>query len=382
MKQSKIYILLLIICLCFIPVEVFAASPATTLTVDGTLIDTYASVQDAVDAVTNTAGHNFIIEIADGTVTDPLNIIQKTDKSVVIKPQSGASVIFTNTITIDGNGNLNSPETLLIQGLSFDFTSGTPVNCIYFNLIPPHAGHSYAHNVTINGCSFKGVLGTTVAVQSTSGLRNISIINCTATEMHSLAQLKAVSGYAFIQNCILSNSKNGVNFYGPGNLVIDSCNFDVVGYSVRSGQTSGTIINTGSVTINNSILKSNSIEDGTIVLRGDSTNNINILHSNIINADGPAIQNHNQLNLGQYKIDIVESNLEGEITGINLSTITTIDDPNVVNGPIFINNSSNTNLINIIIFLIVIIFILLMVILFINICSRCACKKNHSGCIN
>jgi hypothetical protein len=383
MKKNifTIIILSLLICLCFMQVNVLAVSTSATLTADGTLVGTYASVQEAVDAITITAGSNFIIEISGGTVSDPLNILQQTNKNVVIRPQSGASVIFSNTITIDGNGNLNNPETLLIQGLTFDFSSGSPENCIYFNLIPPRAGHSYAHNVTINGCSFNGVLDTTVAVQSIpGGLKNVSIMNSTATDMHSLAQLKAVSGYAFIQNCIVSNSTHGVNFYGPGALVIDSCNFNVVGYAVRSGQSSGTISNVGSVTINNSILTSNSTEDGTIVLRGDSTNNINIVHSNITNAnsDGATIQNLNLASEGLYKINIVESDLIGNIIGISLATITTIDDPNVQNGPIFINNDSdNTFLIAIIIGLTI---ILLMLICAYVICLFSKSRKCNNRC--
>jgi hypothetical protein len=373
MKQSIIKIIILIMCLCFLPITAFAASPVATLTADGVPIGTYPSVQAAVDAVTLTAGSNFTVEIAEGTVTDPLYILQQPNKNVVLRPQSGASVVFTNTITIDGNGNLNSPETLLIQGFSFDLTSGTPANCIYFNLIPPRVGYCYTHNVTINGCSFKGVFDTTVAVQSiTAGIKNISIMNCTAADMHSLAQLKAVSGYAFIQNCILSNSSGGVNFYGVGDLVIDSCKIDVEGYAVRSGQGAGVITNTGSVTINNSILNSNLVDVGTVVLRGDSTDNINILHSNITNnAAGPFIQNLNPASEALYNIKIVESNVTGEIAGIDLPTITTIDDPKVQNGPVCINNGSN----NIIILSIIIILLIVLCAYFVY-----SCRRRHNSC--
>lgn len=370
-RQKYIYIFILIICLsfisvAFIPTTALAASPTATLTVDGVLYDTYASVQEAVDAIETITGDNFIIEIAEGTVSDPLYILQYPEKDIVIQPQPGASVVFTDTITIDGNGDLDGPETLLIQGLTFDFTSSTSENCIYFNLIPPRTGHIYPHNVTINGCDFKGVYGEIVAVQSEpGGSRNIAIINCTATDMHSLAQLKAVSGYAFIQNCTLSNSEGGVNFYGPGNLVVDSCKFDVTGYAVRSGQSTGSTIGPGSVTINNSILNSNSMADGTIILRGDSVNNIYIVHSNITNEneDGPFIQNLNSAREDSYNIGIVESNVTGQIAGLDMTTITTVDDPNVENGPVYISsNGSDNNLIVLTTVLAVIIAILLIII--------------------
>ncbi|NLJ96330.1 MAG: right-handed parallel beta-helix repeat-containing protein [Clostridiales bacterium] len=368
MKQKFIYFLVIIICLFFLPNKALAATPAATLTVDGVLIGTYASAQEAVDAITLTPGSNFIIEIADGKVSDSLNISQQPNKNVVIKPQAGASVTFTNSIKIDGNGNLNSPETLLIEGLNFDFNSKSPEYVIHFTLIPPRAGYSYPHNITINGCTFKGVVDKTIAVQSvTGGARNISIINCTATDMHSLAQFRSVSGYAFVKNSTISNSSGGVNFYGLGDLIISNCTFDVVGYAVGSGQISGTISNTGSVTINNSILNSNSTE-GTVVFRGDSTYKINIIHSNVVNANtnGVSIQNLNQTSEEQYKIDIVESDLTGQITGINPSTIAIIDDPNVANGPVNIDSSDNRILyviIKIILILSIIILIPLIIIL-------------------
>lgn len=350
MKRKFIYIIsmavfILAIGLFSLPNNASAASPPATLTVDGIPVGTYPSVQEAVDAITVTPGVNFVVEIADGTVTDPLNILQQTDKSVVIKPQPGADVTFTNTITIDGNGNFFGTESVLIQGLTFDFTAGAPAECIDLDFVEVRTGQCYPHNITINGCTFTGVFDQVVAVQSVAGgMRNIAIMNCTATDMHSLAQLKAVSGYAFIQNCTLSNSSGGVNFYGTGDLTVDSCNFSVVGYAVRSGQGGpGPISSLGSVNINNSILTSNSLEDGTTVLRGDSTSNIKIIHSIVTNenADGPSIQNLNAASESLYDIDIVETDVTGQITGINPSTITIIDDPNVQNGPIFINEDGD-----------------------------------------
>ncbi|NLM62354.1 MAG: hypothetical protein GX193_09820 [Clostridiales bacterium] len=347
MKRKCIYIIsmaifMLVIGLFFLPNDASAASPPATLTVDGVPVGTYPSVQEAVNAIETTPGVTFVVEIANGTVTDRLQILQHPDKNVVVKPQAGAIVTFTNTITIDGNGNYNNPEYVLIQGLNFDFSAGSPAECIDLDFVDdpqPPGRHCYPHNVTINGCTFKGVLDQVVAVQSTTGgMRNIAIMNCTATDMHSLAQLKAVGGYAFIQNCTLTNSSGGVNFYGTANLYVDSCNFSVVGYAVRSGQGGGPAIDAGSVNINNSILKSNSIDDGTVVLRGDSSRHVYIVHSILANenADGPSIQNVTAGNLSLYDIHIVETDVTGHYSSINPTTIKIIDDPNVKNGPVSI----------------------------------------------
>lgn len=370
--------------LFFLPINASAASPPATLTVDGTLAGTFSSVQEAVDAIEHTTGQNFTVEIAAGTVSDPLGVKQFDGKHIVIKPQAGANVTFTNTITIDGLGDISGPETLLIQGLNFDFTAGSPAECIDLDFVEARPGHCYPHNVTINGCTFKGVFDQVVAVQSVpGGMRNIAIMNCTATDMHSLAQLKAVSGFAFIQNCTLSNADGGVNFYGSGDLIVDSCNFSVVGYAVRSGQGTGSISSLGSVNINNSVLSSNSSEDGTIVLRGDSTSNINIIHSILTNenSDGPSIQNLNAASESLYDIDIVESDVTGKITGINLATITTIDDPNVQNGPVVGDDSTQIikAILKILMIVLLIIFLILLYYIIRRLCrvSRCRSKLRH-----
>ena len=366
MKLKKIPIFILIICLCFLPIKVFAASPEATLYIDGVFSATYPSVGDAVAAY-NAAppGTDFVIEVAAGTVSDAVGIIQQPNKNLVLRPQPGATVTFTNTITIDGNGNLNNPETLLIEGFIFDFSDpATPAECINIGKVTVNANHTYAHNVTINGCTFIGRYDQVVALQSISapysGMKNISIMNSTATDMHSLAQLKAASGYVFIQNCTLTNTSEGVNIFGTADLFVDSCNFEVTGYAVRSGQTGSPIVADGSININNSVLTSSSVDRGTVVLRSGPSN-INIIHSNLTNtAGGPVIENTNAAQ-DQYVIDIVETNLDGGIVDIDPATIRIIDAPNVENGPIsvtIINGSS------VLVTILIVINIVLIVLLF------------------
>lgn len=362
MKHKIIYLVILAICLSFLPGIAFADSPEATLSIDGGAPVSYPSVQAAVDAVTANPGTNFVIEIAAGTLTDELNIEQQANKNVVIRPQPGATVTIKNTINIDGRGDINSPETLLIQGLHFDLTGTTVENCIHF---PKPAGFNYAHNVTINGCTFKGepnggVAQVAVRVATGAGARNIAIMNCNANDLHSLGQLYAVSGYVFVQNCIVSDvTEGGINYYGTADLIVDSCKFDVQSYAVRSGQSAGAP-STGSVTINNSVLNTNSATDGAVVLRVQSTRDINIIHSNITNSATPAGPSVQALNSSGFDIDIVESNLVGDIPDPATNTITIIDDPNVPNGPVNITgNGGDTTYIFLIVFLSIFVVILL-----------------------
>ncbi|WP_310602436.1 right-handed parallel beta-helix repeat-containing protein [Anaerosporobacter sp.] len=382
MKQKLIALFsILLLSYLFLPTPCsLAASPTATLTIDGTLIGTYPSVQQAVDDVSNQAGSQFVIEIASGTVTDSLGIIQQPNKNLTICPQQGATVTFTNTITIDGDNHYYYPETLLIQGISFDFSSSLLQNCINLAELTTPFDHCYAHNITINNCHFTGMEGFTVGIQSVAGgMRNIAITNCTASNMHSLAQLKAVAGYALIQNCIVTNSESGVNFYGTANLLVDSCQFTITDYAVRSGQGSGTIISSGSVTINNSILENNSTTDGVIVLRGDSSPNINILHS-ILTAsgtDGKTVQNLNATRISSYKISFLETDINGLISDIDTSTITTIDDPNIPNGPINLNPQPDYEWL--LIFLIIL-FTVLIILVIIDIILTILRRRPHCPC--
>lgn len=366
MRHKIIYLALMVIGLCFLPVVAFADSPEATLSIDGGPPVTYPSVQAAVDAVTANPGTDFVIEIAAGTLTDEINIEQQANKNVVIRPQPGATVTVKNTINIDGRGDINSPETLLIQGLHFDLTGTTVENSI---LIPnPGVGFNYAHNVTINGCTFKGdpsggVAQVAVRVATGAGARNIAIMNSNANDLHSLGQLNAISGYVFVQNCIVSEvTEGGINYYGTADLIVDSCKFDVQSYAVRSGQSAGAP-STGTVTINNSVLNTNSATDGAIVLRVQSTRDINIIHSNITNSASPAGPSVQALGASGFDIDIVESNLVGDIPDPATNTITIIDDPNVPNGPVNITgDGNNTTLIFLATFLAVLVLILLLVI--------------------
>ena len=360
-KVSLFFSLILNFLLMSIPAN--AASPAATLTVDGSLVGTYSSVQLAVDEVTLLPGTDFVIEVANGTVDETVDIIQQADKNLTLKPQTDAKVIFTNTITIDGDQRLNGSEYALIQGFSFDMTSpSAPANCIYLNRILSPT-YCYAHNIIINGCDFEGIEGTTVALQTTTGgMRDISIVNSTATKMHSLAQLKAISGTAFIQNCTIDLAHAGVNFYGDGDLVVDSCVFKVDEYAVRSGQgLLPPVAGPGMVSINNSILETTSETVGSIVLRGDSTRTVNILHSIITNtsAGGIVLQDIAPVSANEYKILLEETDMNGAIEGIAASGIFNVDDPNVTNGPVCVNQTNTYQVV--IIFLIVAMLLLAVV---------------------
>ena len=129
----------------------------------------------------------------------------------------------------------------------------------------------YTCNVTIENCTFD-VPGAVGVKSYTGGDKNISIINCTATNRaHSLAQLKGVDG-VLVNGCKV-NSKNGINFNNSTNVVVKDCEIDVKGYAVRFGESSGGEGAAEIYKIENCTLKSANEEgDATIILRGTADN--------------------------------------------------------------------------------------------------------------
>lgn len=307
----------------------------------------YPGPQEAVDAVTTaTTGTDFVIKIAAGTYKDKLEIIQQAGKNVTICPADGAKVIFKNTISIDGNGKYYFAEKLKIKNIEFDMTwltstnvtplisksVATEVRCIdteYLRLAP--AQYVYGHNITIDGCIFRGpeaAVGKDIVAIKTkgAGTRNLSILNCEAYNMHSLVQAVSVMGL-LVDHCKVRNSSGGVNHYGitekevtptpdGGTEVneipttISYCDFEVDGYAVRSGQGSGTPKKDDTLSIKNCIFKTNGSEDkGSIILRGDTAAKVKITECSITNNDGVVIQS-----LGNEKmlsITITDCNTTG-----------------------------------------------------------------------
>ncbi len=335
-KYLNFLCLLMLIPTLFPPLTLHAASPTVSLTVDGVPYRSYTSLQEALNMVEPLSGTDFLIEIASGVVSDPSYIVQEQGKNLTIRPMPGANVTITNTIHVDGNALYSDSAGVMLQDLYFDFSAASsPSNCIF--LTNAAGARSYVHNFVVSACSFKGIYGTTVALQSVAGgIRNISMIDCIGEDLHSPAQLRALAGTGWIENCNFTHTLEGINIYGPGNLDISNFYLKATTYAVRVGQAAGDVTTSGALTINNSILESASLTDGTLILRNNVPESVNIIHSNITNTATPstAIQNTNAQIASSFIINIVESNIVGNITNIAVNSIRIIDSPNVPNGPV------------------------------------------------
>lgn len=227
----------------------------------------YPTLQSAVDAAYKMTG-DVTIQLVDN-ITEYAIVLQKAGLNLTIDGKDGdTNHTIKGQIIIDGAGNLDNTETLVISNLNFegnkdDFSGNSDA----FILIPSPKDsgkpwhytnttnkdhYNYAHNITVSNCSFvstsensKGydVVGVKVPSQ---GARNIVIDKCSGDNLHSLAQLAATEGGA-ITNCEVKNGESLVNVNGgsgtftvSGNTLAAAEGSD--GYGVReNGESSATI---------------------------------------------------------------------------------------------------------------------------------------------
>ena len=201
---------------------------------------TVMNAQQLQTALSNAqAGYQTIITFgADitGNVTAP----QLLNADVVV---DGAQYNYDGQITINGNSRI-SDETLAFRNINF--TTSTP-NTVFIWSYDSNAPVRYAHNVTIDKCTFTA---TGEAVHTVVGAKflqamDISMTNCIATDMHTIFQSESCNnGFTIsLDNVQTINCKNSVSFNNTQNASISNSTLQSVGadgYGVRSkGEVAG-----------------------------------------------------------------------------------------------------------------------------------------------
>ena len=114
------------------------------------------SAADLQHLLNNTVAGDNVIELAADIVGD-VTVDQKEGVNVVIDGQKNK---FDGTIYVNGHSRSNGAETLTIKNV--DFESATVVDFISSNS-SSDGKIRYAHNVAVEGCSFKGTADDAVA---------------------------------------------------------------------------------------------------------------------------------------------------------------------------------------------------------------------------
>ena len=226
----------------------------------------YSSLQDAID---NAIDGDVVTLIANGT-EDEVLITQKADVDVTI---NGNNKTFTGHMTIFGSGRHTGAETLTIKNVVFQAVYGKG-ECIA-SATNINGVNSYAHNVTVEGCTFKG--NDTYSANKTFAIRfpsggvgyDLTVTDCTADEkMFGLLWVTQVVGDLIVDNCTAEGVKEGIVLTSTTKATITNTKIDASTVAIRAGQQVPADGKINEFIFNNNTLKSDAIA---IQLRGDAT---------------------------------------------------------------------------------------------------------------
>ena len=216
---------------------------------------TFISEGLAVDAEGNlyaysTAGLQQALDnAAEGTTT--VSFGQNLAGNVIVKQTEGKNIVidgkeynYDGTIYIWGNARSKGAETLAIKNVNFKHAEGE-IDFISSNTTVP--AERYAHNVTIEGCTFEG--GADAVAAKFRQAYNIAIKGSEVIAGHSLAQLNGCAGVA-IEDATVKAGR-GVSFGTSTDCTVSTSTFEADSYGLRADGK----IKEGSLTLTNTSIK-------------------------------------------------------------------------------------------------------------------------------
>ncbi len=246
------------------------------------------STTDELNELLAAGGDLGTIQLTDDLVGDVV-VPQNSEANVII---DGNGHTIEGSILVDGKSATITSAGLTIKNLNFKADSISADACIQLG----QSGNNntrYTCNVTVENCTFD-VPGAVGVKSYTGGDKNLTIINCTATEnAHSLAQLKGIDG-VLVKDCTV-NSVRGINFNNSLNVVVENCTIDVQKYAVRFGESNNTIVENYEI-IDSTIVSDNVDNDAAIVLRAGATN-ANLTITNTTVTAGVEMSGHEDANV-------------------------------------------------------------------------------------
>ncbi len=297
MNAKKLLAIVLSVAMVLSMASFSAFAAGETVTMNGT---PYATIGEALQAVADaTETGDFVIKIA-GEFTEAVTLVQYENKNIIL--DGGNAATMKATVSIDGMGRNAGRENVTVKGITFDFSDvsdGVSTNGVYIlknSTVPTGNGHnlSYAHNMTIEDCTFIGQpAATVVAIRAEGGGSwNLAINNCKGYDLHSAGQLSSVTGMTVTGGNFYDMSEGGFNLQNSKNVTISGIQLDVPDYGIRMGQASS--LESGTYTITDSV-----IDAGVpVVVRGASAGNtvIEVTDSKLIAAEGNSAISFNEKN--------------------------------------------------------------------------------------
>ena len=215
----------------------------------------------------NTNAGDNVIYFADNIEGD-VTVYQKEGHNVVI---DGNYYEFAGTITIDGNSRYTD-ETVLIKNVNFVNDNDEEISFVEMN--STDGAVRYAHNVTIEACTFTGGENSVAAKFRQS--HNITIKDCAVVSGHSLAQFYGCENILIEGTTV--NADRGVSFGTSTICAVKGSTFTAKSYGLRADGTVATALNLENVTI--------TAEKPVIVRKTNNAYNVNFTGTNELNTTG------------------------------------------------------------------------------------------------
>ena len=229
----------------------------------------YHKLQEAIDAAVNGDVITFVND-----VTENVTIMQREGVNLTIdggKNDGGKK--FTGVMTINGGGRPAGAETLTIKNIEFHAVEGKDA-CIT-TAIASNGIYSYAHNVTVEKCDFKGndtySYNNTFAIRYPSGENGfgLTVKDCTVdNKMFGFIWVSRVENGLVVDHCIVEGVQEAINLTSTPEATIKNSTISAKTLVVRAGQSSGSADGVANkITLENNKLTS---ESNVIVLRGEA----------------------------------------------------------------------------------------------------------------
>ena len=235
---------------------------------DFSVVTTVEDLQTAINAATAANDLNVIVLAAD--IVGDVTVAQKPGVKIQI---NGANHKYEGSIKVHSNSNYYADAALTVRNLNFE-TSTAEVNFIE---ALENGSARYSQNITVENCTFTatGAAVNTVVALQVKASRNVTALNCAATDLHSLIQAQSCdTGDVVVNGCEI-NGKNGVAFKAVKSALVEGTNIVATGYGIRFD---GNIDNYGIVVKNNNvtavqplIVRKMTGKNNTIALEGTNT---------------------------------------------------------------------------------------------------------------
>ena len=202
-------------------------------------------------------------------ITGEVVVIQKPNVKITI---NGADHKFDGKIKVHSNSNHYTDAALTIKNVNF-VTSQKSLNFIEALEV---GAERYSTNITAEDCTFTA---TGEAVNTAVGLQIkaskwANVLNCTATDMHSLLQANSCDESVVVKGCTI-NGKGGVSFTQVKAATVEGTTITALEYGIRFN---GNVDNYGIVVKDNNITAAQPFivrkmtgKNNTITLEGENT---------------------------------------------------------------------------------------------------------------